>query len=239
MRRSTVLAAGLLVVLGIPAAARDKGLTAFNAGLYDEAASEWNWRAQRGDPNAQYDLGLLWLNGLGSTPRNREQAAAWFSKAARQGQVQAMVELAKIQLNINQPDAALSWLNLAARWNDADAIVMLRSMGAPIPAADLYQSAQQVALIQQQRNAANQAQLGYALGCAVAGGCPQQIALQPVTPQPEQRAAPRQTIIRAPAQQPLMSQHMDGSWNHTCRYADGTEISSGKNLCPPTIAGRF
>lgn len=55
-------------------------------------------------------------------------------------------------------------------------------------------------------------------------------------------SAPRSTLTYTPytpAQQPLMSQQIDSNWNHICRYADGTEVNSGKNLCPPSITGRF
>lgn len=54
--------------------------------------------------------------------------------------------------------------------------------------------------------------------------------------QPQQRAAVQNN---APQQHALVSQQTDLNWNRTCRYADGTVISSGRKPCPSTITGRF
>lgn len=53
--------------------------------------------------------------------------------------------------------------------------------------------------------------------------------------------APRWAPVQSntPQQQALVSQQTDLNYNRTCRYADGTVISAGKNLCPPSIAGQF
>ncbi|HCX10006.1 MAG TPA: hypothetical protein DHU81_06575, partial [Hyphomonas sp.] len=74
------------------------GEEAFRAGQYDQAAAHWNPPAYAGDLRAQYYLGMLWDNGYGSTPVNASEAAEWYSRAARQGHVDAMVGLSRIQL---------------------------------------------------------------------------------------------------------------------------------------------
>jgi TPR repeat protein len=223
----------VIAVLGVAALANgcatplEKGVTAYNSGNYDVAAKSWKTAAAAGEPNAQYNLGLLWSQGLGSTPRDASEAMAWFLKAAQQGHVAAMVALAKLQLDAEQPDAALSWLNLAARWADPTAISMLAKMGAPVPQADLYaahQFAQQQALIAQQQG---QAQLGYALGCALAGGCAQPGYQTPARTRPSPWS---QTYA-------LRSE----SWaagSKMCRYANNTVLNVGLNSCPQSVTGQ-
>ena len=91
------------------------GVNAYNQGNYDLAAKYWNPLAKQGNYIAQYNLGLLWEQGLGSTPLNKAEASQWFLLSAQQGYVPAMVRLAKIQKEKGYEDAAISWFNLAAR----------------------------------------------------------------------------------------------------------------------------
>lgn len=147
-----------------------QGIAAYNAGRYDEAYAYWMPMANNGDATAQYNVGLLWQQGLSvHTPRNPDRAGEYFFLAARQGLVMAMAPLAEYQLSRNHPDAALSWLMLAARWHDQAAIATLRRMGAPIPEPDL-------AIAQQQAQANAQATIALVVACAVARSCgvPQQ-----------------------------------------------------------------
>lgn len=213
------------------------GVTAFNAGEYDQAAAQWNEPARRGDSNAQYNLGLLWKSGLGSTPKDPTRAAEWFLLAAQQGHLQAMVELAKHQLEVNEPAAALSWFNLAARWNSPDAIAILRQMSAPVPAPDLYQAQQQQLAAQQQQLAVQQQQanqnLGQGLGllaCAlVSGGA----GCGPPGTQPRSEPSSGDTTTIYQLRSDVLQ-----NWEHICRYADGTVINSGRSRCPASITGR-
>ena len=194
-----------------------RGVEAYNSGNYDEAARKWTGIAQAGDARAQYNMGLLWAEGLGSTPRDPNQAMEWFLKAANQGFVPAMVALARVQLATDQPDPALSWLNLAARWNDATAIGMLGSMGAPVPQPDLFAA-------QQQANA----QAAYLIGCLAAGGCAASPSTLPV------RAG--RAIYRRP--EPLQREWLAGTTDRMCQYANGTVLNVGSGSCPETIAGK-
>jgi len=130
-----------------------RGFNAYNAGRYEEAYARWLPLANAGDPAAQYNMGLLWAQGLSvSTPRNADRAGEYFFLSARQGFVMAMAPLAEYQLSKSNPDAALNWLMLAARWNDQTAVAALNRMGAPIPSPDL-------AIAQQQAQANTQASI--------------------------------------------------------------------------------
>ena len=125
----------------------NQGVSYYNQGLYDQAAYQWNGPAQAGDYIAQHNLGLLWKDGLGSTPRNLNEAANWFLLSAQQGYVPAMVQLAECQIMLGNQQPAITWLNLAARWGNQDAVRMLGIQGQPVPAADL--------LVQQQQSQLN------------------------------------------------------------------------------------
>lgn len=165
-RLGLILAAGIaLLGLGACATGTQRGFAAYNAGRYEEAYAQWLPMANAGDAAAQYNMGLLWQQGLSiHTPRNADRTGEYFFLSARQGFVQAMAPLADYQLSKNQPDAALSWLMLAARWNDQAAIVMLNRMGAPIPQPDL-------AIAQQQAQANTQASIMLITACVVARAC--------------------------------------------------------------------
>lgn len=54
------------------------------------------------------------------------------------------------------------------------------------------------------------------------------------------RAPPRSAIQTsgAPAN-PLVSHSLDSDWNYICQYADGTEVNSGKNPCPASMASAY
>ena len=116
----------------------DRGNELYAQGRYDEAAAQWNSLAQLGNPYAQHNVGLLWQYGLGSTPLNEAEASQWFLLSANQGLVLSMVKLADIQFRHGHEASAISWLNLAARWGDADAVSMLNERDLPIPKPDLY-----------------------------------------------------------------------------------------------------
>lgn len=165
--RRAGLAFATIALIGLSGCATgvQRGFSAYNAGRYEEAYAQWLPMANAGDAAAQYNMGLLWQQGLSvQTPRNPDRAGDYFFLAARQGFVTAMAPLAEYQLSKNQPDAALTWLMLAARWNDQTAIVMLNRMGAPIPQPDL-------AIAQQQAQANMQASIMLVTACVVARAC--------------------------------------------------------------------
>lgn len=145
------------------------GANAFSQGKYDVAASHWNPLAKNGNLYAQYNLGLLWEDGLGSTPKNMDEASHWYLKSAQQGFVLAMVRLANIQKISGYEEAAHSWYVLAARWGNQDAIAALSAWRKMIPPADLLQQKQSRDAIAQQQAAEALGRAAYSLGCALGG----------------------------------------------------------------------
>ena len=79
-----------LMTLSSPVAAQDfqKGVAAYNAGDYATAVQEWTPLAEAGDEVAQYNLGVMYDNGLG-VPQDPKEAVKWYRLAAEQGDVDA------------------------------------------------------------------------------------------------------------------------------------------------------
>lgn len=88
-----------LLLLAIPAAADfQAGLQAFEKKDYATALKEWQPIAQRGDANAQYNLGLMYAKGTG-VAQDLKQAAQWYEKAAQQGVAAAQYNLGVMYAN--------------------------------------------------------------------------------------------------------------------------------------------
>ena len=156
------------------------GRVAFNQGNYGLAAHMWNQLAREGNPVAENNIGVLWEHGLGKTPKNLYQAATWFLKAARQGNLQAMTNLAYVQKELGHEEAATSWLMLAARWGYPQAKKMLQAWGEPVPDPDLLQQHQlaeqekreQQAVEEQRRDEEIGNAMGNAIGLVLLFGLP-------------------------------------------------------------------
>lgn len=52
-------------------------------------------KAQEGDPQAQYDLGMVYYSGKDEVPRNTELGAEWFLKSAQQGHTKAQFAIGR------------------------------------------------------------------------------------------------------------------------------------------------
>ncbi|WP_293624904.1 SH3 domain-containing protein [Salinisphaera sp.] len=133
------------IMLGLAASAPAFGddfsdaITAYQRGDYDTAHDLWAPLAEGGDARAQFNLALLYGNGLGR-PLDRETARRWFEAAAEQGNVQAQYNLARmlqsgdgVQRDIG---AAREWYEKAARKDFAPAqnnlaLMYLEGQGMP------------------------------------------------------------------------------------------------------------
>jgi hypothetical protein len=93
---------------------------------YKRAVALWRPLAERGDVNAEYNLGVMYEMGHG-VPVNKSQAALWYRKAAENGFPAAMENLATLITAASRgPEnlvSAYMWLRIAAERdpNDADA----------------------------------------------------------------------------------------------------------------------
>ena len=79
-----------LVLLVIPAQAQDydTGLAAYMRGDYATALQEWRPLAERGDAEAQFNLGLMYARGHG-VAQDYITAHVWFNIAASNGNTKA------------------------------------------------------------------------------------------------------------------------------------------------------
>ena len=112
-----------LVLFAFTAAAADfsAGLKASEKGDYTTAVKEWRPIAEQGGAAAQFNLGLLYLDGHG-VPQDIAQAVSWFEKAAQQDYAKAQLNLGAMYASGNGVKRdyiqAYKWLNLCAAKGD-------------------------------------------------------------------------------------------------------------------------
>lgn len=107
-----------LLVAAVPAWADfQAGLEAYQKGDYVEAAKQWRPLAEEGNAAAQYNLGLLYLDGRG-VPESLAEAVNWFRRAAEQDYTQAQHNLGAMygsgQGVKRDYVQAYKWLNICA-----------------------------------------------------------------------------------------------------------------------------
>lgn len=106
------------------AGALDDGLAAYQAGNYQQAFELWKPLAEAGDADAEYNIGLLYMNGLG-VEKNSRFARQLFMAAAKQGQADAQYNLGLMYYQGNtvfrSNKDAFNWWSKAAAQNHAPA----------------------------------------------------------------------------------------------------------------------
>ena len=102
----------------------DKGLNAARSGDFATALSEWGPLAERGNPTAQINLGVMYEDGMGVI-KDYKRAAEWYRLAAIQGDTRAQVNLGLMYANgtgVTQNNLfAYMWWNIASSSGDEDA----------------------------------------------------------------------------------------------------------------------
>jgi hypothetical protein len=125
------LATALFLGLGQTAWADfNAGIKAYQRDDYATAYREWKPLAKKGDPAAQYNLGLLYHFGLG-VRRDEAEAAKWYGLAAEQGDADAQHAIGDFYIEglWGKPEyaEAAEWFRLAAEQGHAEA---QRKLGA-------------------------------------------------------------------------------------------------------------
>lgn len=114
---SVLLPLAVFLIAGQAQAAFQEGVAAYNRGDHSVAADIWREDASAGDPAAQRNLGLLYLNGQG-VPKDEAAAAEWFRRSADQGFPRAAANLADLYLRgigvPRDPARAVSFFRQAA-----------------------------------------------------------------------------------------------------------------------------
>jgi hypothetical protein len=95
-RLAAAAAVALAILEVVPDALADTaaGRAAFEKGDFVQAMAEWTSAAERGDPEADFQLGML--NERGDLKQDYKQADRWYQKAAELGHIGAEYRLAWI-----------------------------------------------------------------------------------------------------------------------------------------------
>jgi uncharacterized protein len=110
--------------LGFTPALATLGLLFARIKNHEQAVACWKKAAEQGDPEAQYNLGLMYSKGQG-TEKDLAQAFNWFTQAAQQGVPSAQGRLGLMYATGDTVARDLieahKWLILAAKGNDKTA----------------------------------------------------------------------------------------------------------------------
>ncbi len=134
LMRVFTIGAVLLCVLTARAAGDaeyDAGVRDLDAGDYAAALKAFGLSAREGNSDAQYQLGIIYMDGLG-VRSNAEEAAYWFRKAAQNGHMASQFEIGHCFATGSgvQQDSriAAEWYWRAAEQGDPDAAFYLARM---------------------------------------------------------------------------------------------------------------
>ncbi|GAA4763753.1 hypothetical protein GCM10023219_05240 [Stakelama sediminis] len=126
----------LLIAVAAPALADVKeGIDAWERGDYAKAVAEWRGPAERGDADAEFNLGQAYKLGRG-VPADLKTAEQWYRKAALQGHQQASDNYGLALFQNGKRVEALPWLKKSAQRGDPRAQFVLGTMyfnGTVIP----------------------------------------------------------------------------------------------------------
>jgi cell division septation protein DedD len=118
-------AAILMAFAAAPALADVKtGVDAWQRGDFAAAIREWRPLADKGNPDAQFNMGQAYRLGRG-VPVDMKIAASWYQKAAAQGHEQAQANHGVILYESGKRAESMSWIRKAAARGDARAQYIL------------------------------------------------------------------------------------------------------------------
>jgi TPR repeat protein len=125
MARYVLLTLWALTMVVVFTACEDRRADkAYLRGDYAKTAKELEGLANLGDPRAQYDLAVLYDNGLG-VPQSNAEALRWYTRAADQGDARAQYNLGLMYMNGQgvEPNLVLAyyWVSLSVAHGNANA----------------------------------------------------------------------------------------------------------------------
>ena len=100
------------------------GVDAWSRGDFAGAIREWRPLADKGNPDAQFNMGQAYRLGRG-VPADLKIAASWYQKAAAQGHEQAQANYGVILYESGKRAESISWIRKAAARGDARAQYIL------------------------------------------------------------------------------------------------------------------
>jgi hypothetical protein len=99
------------------------GVEAWRQGDYTRAVDVWRPLAEKGNPEAQFNLGQAYRFGRG-VPINLGAAQVWYERSARQGHELAQSVLGRMLIENGDKAAGLNWLKMAADKNEPEAMLL-------------------------------------------------------------------------------------------------------------------
>lgn len=120
-----LVAAGLLIASSAPLSAQSvrAGIDAWQKSDYTRAVAIWRPLADKGDADAEFNLGQAYRLGRG-VPINLPAAKTWFERAAEQGHVDAETTLGLLLFQNGDQPAGLKWLKKAADQGEPRALLV-------------------------------------------------------------------------------------------------------------------
>jgi cell division septation protein DedD len=117
-----LVAAALLLASTAPLSAQSvkAGIDAWQKADYATAVAIWRPLAEKGNADAEFNLGQAYRLGHG-VPTNLAEAKTWFQRAAAQGHVDAETTLGLLLFENGDQAEALKWLKQAADHGEARA----------------------------------------------------------------------------------------------------------------------
>jgi hypothetical protein len=125
MRFSYLVASACLIAFSAPVSAQSvaAGADAWAKGDYDTAVDNWRPLAEKGDPDAEFNLGQAYRWGRG-VPSSLGAAQTWYERAAAQNQMDAQVILGLMLFQNGDHPAGLRWLKQAAEKGEPRAMLV-------------------------------------------------------------------------------------------------------------------
>ena len=119
MNRRYLLAAALLIATAASASAQSvrAGIDAWQRADYAHAVAIWRPLAEKGDADAQFNLGQAYRLGRG-VAINLAAAKSWFERAANQGHVDAQTTLGLLLFQNGEQADGIRWLKKAAEHDE-------------------------------------------------------------------------------------------------------------------------
>ena len=125
MNHRHLIAAVLLLGLAVPVSAQSvqAGISAWQRADYVAAVRIWRPLAEKGNPDAQFNLAQAYRLGRG-VPINLAAAETWLKRAAYQGHVDAETTLGLLMFQSGNRVLGIYWLKAAAAKNDPRAMLV-------------------------------------------------------------------------------------------------------------------
>lgn len=125
MNRRYFVALALFIGAAAPISAQSvkTGIDAWQRADYSGAVAIWRPLAEKGDADAQFNLGQAYRLGRG-VPTNLAAAKTWFERAANQGHVDAETTLGLLLFQNGDQSEGLKWLKKAAQQDEPRALLV-------------------------------------------------------------------------------------------------------------------